>query len=71
MNKLFFIASLFSLLFLFSCENNSTEKHDKSTANINIDLSNFDFDARLYVINMGAKQNTIVDSLLVKNYCGG
>ena len=67
MNKLFFIASLFSLLFLFSCDNNSTEKHDKSTANISIDLSNFDFDTRLYVINMGAQQNTTVDSLLVKN----
>ena len=64
MNKIILSIIVISLLGLFSC-NNAAEKSNGMKANVKISLTNIKQSSKIYVINIGAVKNTVVDSVLI------
>jgi len=63
MRRVVFIFTLLGSLLLFSC-NFSSDESAENTAMVHLDLSEVPLDATMYIINMGADKNTVVDSVL-------
>ena len=64
MNKIVLSILIISFLGLFSCNNTAEESNDMK-ANVKISLTNIQQSSKIYIINIGAVKNTVVDSVLI------